>query len=117
MTLQGGQTIVFYLIQNDTIANFLALNPSNTVQGNGQRGAPLAFFSLEAANPDGMQHTQIIADSTTGTIQYNWEDLLSLGDSDFNDAAITVQPSGGSTARRALHAPGTEMTAVTLSIR
>ena len=106
---------MFYLIQNNTIANFLALNPSNTVEGNGQRGAPLAFFSLEAANPDGMQHTPIIADSTTGTVQHNWEDLLSLGDSDFNDAAITVQPSGSSSAHAALHAPGTDMTAVALS--
>ena len=31
VTLQGGQRIVFYLIQNNTTANFLAKNPTNSV--------------------------------------------------------------------------------------
>ena len=108
---------MFYMIQNNTTANFLAKNPTNANHGNNNGSAPVAFFSIKAANPDGMRHTQIIADSTTGRAQYNWEDLMSLGDSDFNDAAITVQPSGSWRRAAALHAPGTEMTAVTLSIR
>ncbi len=92
ITLQAGQMVVFYLIQNNTTANFLAKNPSNsTSSGNNNPNAPLAFFSIQAANPDGMQHTQIIADATTGRVQYNWEDLLNLGDSDFNDATIIVK--------------------------
>jgi cyclophilin family peptidyl-prolyl cis-trans isomerase len=114
-TLDGGQMIVFYLIQNNTTANFLAKNPSNTVQGNNQPGAPLAFFSLEAANPDGMQHTQIVADSTIGSAQYNWEDLLNLGDSDFNDAAIVVQPSADASEQETLQAPGAGSTNVSLN--
>ncbi len=92
ITLQAGQMVVFYLIQNNTTANFLAKNPSNSTSGGDNNpNAPLAFFSIQAANPDGMQHTQIIADATTGSVQYNWEDLLNLGDSDFNDATIIVK--------------------------
>jgi hypothetical protein len=106
VTLEGGQMIVFYLIQNNTTANFLAKNPSDTVKGNDVSGAPLAFFSLEAANPDGMKHTQVVADATTGRVQYNWEDLLNLGDSDFNDASITVQLSSDTSPQATLHAPG-----------
>jgi cyclophilin family peptidyl-prolyl cis-trans isomerase len=114
-TLQGGQIIVFYLIQDNTTANFLAVNPSDTEKGNNNAAAPLAFFSLAAANPDSMKHTQIIADSTTGNVQYNWEDLLSLGDSDFNDAAITVGPSSDAAPHDTLHAPGTGVTTITLN--
>jgi hypothetical protein len=114
-TLQGGQMIVFYLIQDNTTANFLAANPSDTEKGNNNAAAPLAFFSLAAANPDSMKHTQIVADSTTGNVQYNWEDLLSLGDSDFNDAAITVGPSSDAAPHDTLHAPGTGLTIITLN--
>ncbi len=66
ITLQAGQMVVFYLIQNNTTANFLAKNPSNTPNGNNKADSPLAFFSIQAANPDAKQHTQIIADATTG---------------------------------------------------
>ena len=95
--------IVFYLIQNSTTANFLAKNASDAIHGNNNKSAPLAFFSLTAANPDHVKHTQIVADATTGRVQYNWEDLINQGDSDFNDATITVQQAG-STAPQA-HAP------------
>jgi hypothetical protein len=111
--------VVFYLIQNNTTSNFLSLNPSNSTSGGGNNlNAPLAFFSIEAANPDGMQHTQIVADATTGRVQYNWEDMLNLGDSDFNDAAIVVKPSSQSSSTSSsatLHAPGTGTTSVKLT--
>ncbi len=114
VTLQGGQMIVFYLIQNNTTADFLAKNPSDTNQGNAKPSAPLAFFSLETANPDGMKHTQIIADPTTGYVQYNWEDSVDLGDSDFNDATIAVHLSGTTSQPATLHAPGADTTSVSL---
>ena len=115
VTLEGGKTIVFYLIQNNTVANFLAKNPTNANHGNNQSSAPLAFFSIAAANPDGMKHTQIIADSTTGRVQYDWEDLVSLGDSDFNDATIVVRPSGDTSQQETLHVPGAGDTSVSLN--
>jgi cyclophilin family peptidyl-prolyl cis-trans isomerase len=114
-TLQAGQRIVFYLIQNNTTANFLAKNATDAVHGNNNDAAPLAFFSLAAANPDHMRHTQIVADATTGRVQYNWEDLINLGDSDFNDATITVQLAGTTIPPATLHAPGAGDTNVTLN--
>src|SRR5262249_8033728 len=108
ITLSGGQMIVFYMIQNNTTANFLAKNPSNSIHGNNNPNDPLAFFSVKAANPDNMKHAQIIADRTTGRTEFNWEDLLTLGDSDFNDAVITVRLAGQSgDPPSTIHAPGT----------
>jgi len=96
------------MIQNNTTANFLAKNPSNSIHGNNNADDPLAFFSIKAANPDHMKHAQIIADRTTGRTEINWEDLLTLGDSDFNDAVITVRLAGQSgDPPSTIHAPGT----------
>ncbi len=116
ITVQGGQVLVFYLIQDSTTANFLAKNPSDSSQGPNPTAHPLAFFSVQAANPDGMNHTQVIADPTTGRGEYNWEDELSLGDSDFNDLVMTVGVAAQPTTPPAvLHAPGTGETTVTLN--
>jgi cyclophilin family peptidyl-prolyl cis-trans isomerase len=115
ISLQGGQILVFYMIQNNTTANFLSKNPSNANHGNSNSSAPLAFFSIKNANPDGMKHTQIVADPTTGRAQYNWEDLMNLGDSDFNDVVMTVRLANQSGKPPAtVHAPGTGDKNVTL---
>ena len=55
--MQGGQLLAFYLVQNNTGAQFLDSNPTNSF-----RSAPLAFFSFPAANPDGVNHVQAIGD-------------------------------------------------------
>lgn len=115
VTLEGGQMIVFYLIQNNTTANFLSQNPNDTISRNNNGSAPLAFFSLEAANPDSKRHAQIIADSSTGDVQYNWEDLINLGDADFNDSVISAHLSTATAQSATLHAPGTGDGNVTLS--
>ncbi len=116
ITVQGGQVVVFYMIQNNTTANFLAKNPGDADAANNQANKPLAFFSVQAANPDGKQHTQIIADPTTGQVQYNWEDLVNLGDADFNDVVMTVGlASSPSNTVATLHAPGAGDTSVTLT--
>jgi hypothetical protein len=107
VTLSAGKFVVFYMIQNNTTANFLAKNPTNAPHGNNNSNSPLAFFSVAAANPDGMKHVQIVADGTTGFVQYNWEDLYSQGDSDFNDAAITARVASQSNATPGgIRAPG-----------
>jgi len=108
ITLTGGQMIVFYMIQNNTTANFLAKNPSDSIHGNNNPNDPLAFFSIKAANPDHMKHAQIIADRTTGRTEFNWEDLISGRDGDFNDAVITICLAGQSgDPPSTVHAPGT----------
>jgi cyclophilin family peptidyl-prolyl cis-trans isomerase len=107
VSLPAGRAVVFYLIQNNTTGGFQAKNLSNTPHGNNNKSAPLAFFSVQAANPDGQRHTQIIADSMTGFVQLNWEDMFSLGDGDFNDAAIVVRNAGQAAQSPAgLRAPG-----------
>jgi cyclophilin family peptidyl-prolyl cis-trans isomerase len=115
LNLKGGQVLVFYMIQNNTTASFLANNPSNANNGNNNSSDPLAFFSIKSANPDGKKHAQIIADPTTGKVQYNWEDLASLGDSDFNDVVMTVRLATQSRSTSpVLHVPGAGNTTITL---
>ena len=88
-TLTGGQLLEFYLIQNSTTANFLANNPTNAA------GPSLsAYFTDMAANPDGDNHTQIIADQLTGMTEINFEDLRGLGDHDYNDVVFSISPAG-----------------------
>ncbi|MEB3308923.1 MAG: DUF4114 domain-containing protein, partial [Snowella sp.] len=103
LTFTGGSTLAFYLIQNDTSANWLANNPSNTV---GQQS--LAFFSLLGANPDGFDHSR----SThlgQGIWRFNWEDLTGGGDQDFNDVVFNIGQSG-------ILLPGEEKQQVPLTI-
>ena len=88
LTFAGGSYLAFYLIQNDTSANWLANNASNTI---GQQS--LAFFSLQGANPDGFDHSQ----SThlgQGIWRFNWEDLTGGGDQDFNDVVFNIGQPG-----------------------
>ena len=87
----------FYLIQNGSRAALLSVNPNNDAPRFGSVATPVAFFSFDAANPDGVRHVQVVADRLTGTVEYRWEDLFGGGDLDYNDAVITVQPnaSGG----------------------
>ena len=98
----AAQLIVFYMVQNYSTANFLASNPSDSMSG-----GPLVFFTATAANPDNFQHVQVVANQTTGQVQYNWEDMTGGGDQDFNDVVMTVGLAGtpsGSPA--ALEVPG-----------
>lgn len=102
MQVTGGQTVAFYLIQNNTTANFLANNPTDSLSG-----GPLAFFSVTAANPDNFNHVHVVANQLTGQVEINWEDGTGGGDQDFNDAVMTVALSTGPTgAPGALQTPG-----------
>ncbi len=101
INVQGGQVLAFYLIQNDTSANFVANNPTNATTG-----APLAFFSFAAANPDGIIHAQAIGDLSSGFVTYSWEDLLNGGDSDYNDMVVTLRTASATgSANQVLSAP------------
>ena len=103
LTFAGGSYLAFYLIQNDTSANWLVQNASNTV---GQQS--LAFFSLQGANSDGFDHSQ----SThlgNGIWRINWEDLTGGGDRDFNDVVFNVGQPG-------ILLPGQEEQTVPLTI-
>jgi cyclophilin family peptidyl-prolyl cis-trans isomerase len=87
ISVTGGELLAFYLVSNNTTANLLQDNPQNTAAGIN------AFFSVQAANPDGFHHFRSSADTQTGRVVMAWEDMLNGGDSDFNDAVITLTPA------------------------
>jgi hypothetical protein len=84
LTLEPGAYYAFYLIQNSTSQVFLAKNPTNNPGGN-----PIAFFSLAAANPDGLDHLH--GTVCNGALRLAWEDQLGGGDQDFDDAVLTLR--------------------------
>jgi cyclophilin family peptidyl-prolyl cis-trans isomerase len=102
ITVTGGETLGFYLVQNNSSANVLAKNPNNTMGG-----GPVAFFSFDAANPDNVRHVKTVGDPTTGVVQYSWEDGSFGGDRDYNDAVVNIKPTTiTASAPAALRAPG-----------
>ena len=109
-TLSGGELIAFYLVQNNSTANFLSSNPSDTL------GGIMAFFSVDAANPDATRHANTTGNPTTGNVQYGWEDMTGGGDRDYNDMVISVVPSttSGQTGA-ALAVPGSSTDNVSLT--
>ena len=110
LTVTGGEMLAFYMIQNNTTANFLSKNAADAGNRNSSASQPTAFFTTTAANPDSGQHVQVTADSTTGTVQYAWEDqdFIAGSDKDYNDVVMTVALSSGETADPGtLHAPDT----------
>lgn len=105
VTLTGGQTLGFYLIQNSSAANFLQYNPTNQLPSFAGPPRPLAFFSFDDANPDGLRHVQTVADRASGVSQYSWEDMTGGGDRDYNDMVVFVRLSGSSTSVGAIRPP------------
>ena len=81
LTLPPGGHFGMYLVQNSTSSKLLRKNPENRL-GRG----PLMFFSFAAANPDGFNHVR-----SSGT-RYNFEDMTSGGDRDFDDLVIDIRP-------------------------
>jgi VCBS repeat-containing protein len=68
-----------------------------------QQQKPLAFFSFQAANPDGFDHLQAsFTGNGGGQLTLKWEDLTGGGDQDFDDTVFTATGfkgvSGGSTS-------------------
>ncbi|MBE9088610.1 DUF4114 domain-containing protein [Microcystis aeruginosa LEGE 11464] len=86
-TVAEGSRLGFYVIQNDTSANWL----ENNRQNQGQSG--LAFFSLKGANPDNFDHSQS-SHLDRGIWRFNWEDLTGGGDQDFNDVVFNIAQAG-----------------------
>jgi hypothetical protein len=83
--LNGGELLVFYIIQNGTLEQFLASNPQNEVSG-----SPLAFFSLDRLNPDGVDHFVGFENTSEGYTQFGFEDLTGGGDLDYDDIVYNI---------------------------
>jgi hypothetical protein len=83
--LTGGARVVFYLA--------VGVSADEVVAGS-SRGE--VYFSMNAANPDRLDHVHTQADPRTGQALLSWEDMRGGGDRDFNDVVIGVTP--GTTA-------------------
>lgn len=98
--LNGGDILVFFLIQNSSLAQFRASNPQNQ-----RNGFPLAFFSLDQLNPDNFDHFVGFRNQAANATEFGFEDITSGGDRDYDDIVYTIgatlQPSP-STAHRSV---------------
>ncbi len=85
LSLNGGDFLMFFIIQNNTLANLLANNPNNL-----PNRTPLAFFSLDALNPDNFDHFVGFLNTVNNYTQFGFEDLTSGGDQDFDDIVYNI---------------------------
>src|SRR5690606_16981982 len=85
--LAEGDILAFFIIQNSTVANFIANNPENNING-----SPLAFFSIDSLNPDNIDH--FVGFQHTGGIytEFGFEDITGGGDLDYDDVVYTIAP-------------------------
>jgi cyclophilin family peptidyl-prolyl cis-trans isomerase len=90
VTVNGGDLLVMYIVQDDTSANLLAQNPTNAKLAD----KPIAFFSLASANPDGTGHYLAASDPSDNQVTAGWEDGTNGGDRDFNDMVVNVRRLG-----------------------
>ncbi len=84
LVLPGGTNLAFLIIQDSTYEDLKYHNPNNKLYR-----WPLAFFSIEAANPDYFDHTSA-SELDNGGVKFIWEDLTFGGDHDFDDVVFTV---------------------------
>jgi hypothetical protein len=81
-SIEGGGILAPYAIANGTPQSFLDRNPTN--QGNGN--LPQAYFGFVGANPDKLQHIQLLGDN-----KFGFEDAFGGGDRDFNDVTAQIR--------------------------
>lgn len=91
-SLTGGDVLVFFLVVNGTVDSLRLNNPDNL-----SSGGPVAFFSIDRLNPDGVDHFVGFRNATAGLTQFGFEDLYGGGDLDYDDIVYnlteTLQPS------------------------
>jgi Domain of unknown function (DUF4114) len=81
-SIEGGGILAPYAIANGTPQSFLDRNPTNQGTGN----LPHAYFAFIGANPDKVQHIQLLGDN-----KFGFEDAFGGGDRDFNDVTAQIR--------------------------
>lgn len=84
---ETGDYLSFFIIQNNSLANFLANNPDNDVAK-----SPRAFFSLDILNPDSVDHFVGFQSISGINTQFGFEDMTNGGDNDFDDIVYNIIP-------------------------
>ena len=88
VTLNSGQWVNFFLVQNQTASHFLSRNPTNSLSD--PDTSCNVFFPQQEANPDDFPHFDI--DPLEGfRVRYGVEDLDGGGDEDFDDFIFVVE--------------------------
>ncbi|HEX5836420.1 MAG TPA: peptidoglycan DD-metalloendopeptidase family protein, partial [Anaerolineales bacterium] len=87
LPLLGGDILVFFLVQNNTLENLKRNNPNNEIGR-----SPLAFFSLDLLNPDGRDHFVGFNGPANNLTQFGFEDQRNGGDNDYDDVVYNVSP-------------------------
>jgi serralysin len=82
-----GGDIALYSVSKSGVATAIATANSNTL-----------FFTDKSMNADGLEHTRVKVDATTGIVQIGFEDLLGGGDRDFDDVVFTVNVGTANTS-------------------
>jgi len=85
--LAGGTYVAFFVVQQDTLANLRVQNPTNDLAL-----LPVAFFSIDSLNPDGVDHFVAFENPRDGYTQIGLEDKTG-GESDFADVVLDITPS------------------------
>ena len=87
LTFPAG-TVLMFAIAQSSFAHVAQTNPENEkLKGNH------VFFSLQSLNPDSSDHMMAYLRPSDGRSEFGWEDLISIGDGDFNDIVYTVDAS------------------------
>jgi hypothetical protein len=85
LRLNGGDILAFFIVQADTLVNLMLGNPYND-----RNRTPRAFFSLDALNPDGVDH---FVGFVNGSVShFGFEDQTDGGDEDYDDVVYNVIP-------------------------
>ena len=84
----GGDIVVFFIVQDNSLTNLLMSNPTNDLYR-----SPLAFFSLDRQNPDGIDHFVGFQNEKIGVTQFAFEDLTGGGDRDYDDIVYNITGS------------------------
>ncbi len=85
LNFNGGDILVFFIVQDQTLVNLLTNNPTNDLSKR-----PLAFFSLDFLNPDGRDHFVAFEDKAENLSQVGFEDLTGGGDFNYQDVVCNV---------------------------
>jgi hypothetical protein len=85
MSFEDGDILAFFIIQNNTLDQWKVSNPNNDYNL-----LPLAFFSIDSLNPDGIDHFVGYQNTTDNLTQFGFEDLTDGGDLDFDDVVYNM---------------------------
>ncbi|MEZ4683460.1 MAG: PKD domain-containing protein [Caldilineaceae bacterium] len=84
--VNGGDILMFFIVQANTLQRLKENNPDNL-----HSRSPLAFFSLEKLNPDGVDHFVGFRNASQDITQFGFEDMTNGGDRDYDDITYNIK--------------------------